>query len=97
MLQSMKSYQLERRTVTRNAWNEDVVSYTPVGDVEVAVSVATGATVTSNEVLKVKSSHRGLTLCDVRVGDRFGGFTVDYVTDARQYRLLYLSKEEAVA
>lgn len=96
MLQRMQKYALTRPRIIQNGMLEEVKVWEPAGSILAAVSTATGSTVEQNQALRISSTHRGITQNDVRVGDRFGGFVVDYVITGTRYTQLFLTKEESL-
>ena len=92
----MQAFELMRPEPATNAWSEEKHVYRPVGTIHVALSVADGRTQEQNQALRVSSTHRALTRDDVRAGDRFGGYVVDYVINGTRYTQLMLSREEAL-
>ena len=95
MLQRMESYTLERCTIEKNEMFEDVKNWKQIGKIMAAVSVSTGSTLEQNQLLRISSTHKAITMDDVCAGDRFGGYTVDYVVPGRIYNQLYLTREDA--
>ena len=96
MMQRMQKYALERPEKTKNDLLETVIRYKSAGSIMAAVSEATGATLETNQARRISSTHPAITMNDVRVGDRFGGYVVDYVTPGRVYNQLSLTREEAL-
>lgn len=96
MNQRMEKYDLYRPVITINSLREEVKSFRRVGTVHAALSVTTGSTVEQNQVLRVSSTHRGLTQDDVRTGDKLGEYVVDYVITGPRYTQLFLTKEAAL-
>ena len=94
MLQRMEKYTLERCTIQKNEMLEDVKIWKRVKEISAAISVSTGSTLEQNQLLRISSTHRAVTMDDVCVGDRFGGYTVDYVISGRIYNQLYLTRED---
>ena len=95
MLQRMESYILERCSVEKNEMLEDVKIWKQIGKIMAAVSVSTGSTLEQNQLLRISSTHKAITMNDVRAGDRFGGYMVDYVIPGRIYNQLFLTREES--
>lgn len=96
MLQRMQKYALTRPRIVQNGMLEEVKTWEPAGNILAAVSTATGSTVEQNQALRISSTHRGITQNDVRVGDRFGGYVVDYVITGTRYTQLFLTKEDSL-
>lgn len=96
MMQRMQTYELERYEITKNEWNEQVKRWTTAGRIRAAVSAGNGNTQNSNQACRISSTHRAVTPDDVRAGDRFGGYVVDYVIPGRIYSQLFLTKEDAL-
>ena len=96
MMQRMQKYALERPEKTKNDLLETITRYKPAGSIMAAVSEATGATLETNQARRISSTHTAITMDDVRVGDRFGGYVVDFVTPGRVYSQLSLTREEAL-
>lgn len=96
MLQRMETFDLTRPRITLNALGEEIPVFEKIGKIQAALSAATGSTVEQNQALRISSTHRGLTQDDVRAGDRFGGYIVDYVIVGTRYTQLFLTKEESL-
>lgn len=96
MRQRTEGFTLLRRVERKNELLEREKAWEEVGTIHVALSVASGSTLEQNQALRVSSTHRGLTMDDVRAGDRFGAYTVDYVIPGRMYRQLFLTAVEPV-
>lgn len=96
MLQRMQRYALTRPRITKNTYGEEIPVYEAAGSILAAISTATGGTAEQNQALRVNSTHRALTQDDVRTGDRFGGYIVDYVITGTRYTQLLLTKEDAL-
>ena len=79
MMQKLRSFTLERRMERVNDLYETVVTWEPAGTIRAAVSVATGSTAEVSQIQRIQSTHTALTHDDVRAGDRFGGYLVDFV------------------
>lgn len=95
MLQKMEIYTLERCVIEKNELLEDVKVWKEVGKIRAAVSVSTGGTLEQNQLLRISSTHRAITMDNVLAGDRFGGYLVDFVIPGRIYNQLYLTREDA--
>lgn len=95
MLQRMDIFTLERCTIEKNDLFEDVKIWKQIGKIRAAVSVSTGSTLEQNQLLRISSTHKAVTMDNVQVGDRFGGYLVDYVIPGRIYNQLYLTREDA--
>ena len=97
MMQKLRSFTLERRVERVNDLYETVVTWEPAGTIHAAVSVATGSAAEVNQIQRIQSTHTALTHDDdVRAGDRFGGYLVDFVIDGTRWRQLFLSREDAL-
>lgn len=96
MLQRMQKYALTRPRITENSYGEEIPVYEQAGDITAAITTITGGTAEQNQALRVNSTHRALTQDDVRTGDRFGGYVVDYVITGTRYTQLLLSREDAL-
>ena len=96
MMQRMEPYTLERKVNRLNDLCEQVASWEAVGTIRAAVSVAGGSRNELNQVLRIDSTHTAVTYDDVRTGDRFGGYRVQYVADGPRLRTLYLARDERV-
>lgn len=96
MLQRMETFELMRPRITLNALGEEIPVLESAGKICAALSAATGSTAEQNQALRISSTHRGLTQDDVRTGDRFGGYVVDYVITGTRYTQLFLTKEDAL-
>lgn len=95
MLQRMETYTLERCTTEKNDLLEDVKIWKEIGKIRAAVSVSTGSTLETNQIQRISSTHKAITPDDVRAGDRFGGYTVDFAIPGRIYTQLYMTREDA--
>lgn len=96
MFQRMESFKLLRPRVTVSEIGEEIKTFDHIGEITAAVSVAAGSTVEQNQALRISSTHRAITQNDVRVGDMFGGYIVDYAIPGRRYTQLFLTKEESL-
>lgn len=96
MMQRMQEYTLERCTAIKNELLEDVKEWQPVGKIRAAVSVAAGSTQETNQIQRITSTHTAVTQDEVRTGDRFGGYIVDFVTPGRRYNQLFLTREAEI-
>ena len=94
MLQRMESYTLERCEIKKNDLLEDVKIWKRIGRIHAAVSVSTGSTLETNQLLRISSTHKAITQDDVRTGDRFGGYIVDFAIPGRIYTQLFLTRED---
>lgn len=95
MLQRMDTYTLERCITEKNDLLEDVKIWRQIGKIRAAISVSTGSTLETNQIQRISSTHRAITQDDVRAGDRFGGYTVDFTIPGRIYTQLFLTREDA--
>lgn len=95
MLQRMDIFTLERCTIKKNDLLEDIKVWKEIGKIRAAVSVSTGSTLEQNQLLRISSTHKAVTMDNVQTGDRFGGYLVDYVIPGRIYNQLYLTREDA--
>ena len=95
MLQRMEIYTLERCTIEKNDLLEDVKIWKQIGKIQAAISASTGSTLEQNQLLRISSTHKAVTMDNVLAGDRFGGYLVDYVIPGRIYNQLYLTREDA--
>lgn len=95
MIQKMVKFTLLRKANTLNEWNEQVATWKEHGKVRVAVSLASGSANTLNQLLRIDSTHTGITYDDIQVGDRFGGYQVLYVTDLGRKKFLNLKRDDA--
>lgn len=96
MLQRMQEFDLLRPRIVVSDLGEEIRFSDWVGRIFAAVSVVSGSTVEQNQALRISSTHRALTCDDVRVGDRFGGYVVDYAIPGRRFTQLFLTKEESL-
>ena len=96
MMQRMETYALERYETSLNGWNEQEKQWRVVGQIRAAISAANGYTANQNQALRISSTHRAVTPDDVRTGDRFGGYKVDYVISGRTYSQLFLTREDEI-
>lgn len=95
MMQKMVTFTLLRKVNTLNEWNEQIAEWKESGKVRVAVSLASGSANTQNQLLRIDSTHVGVTYDDIQVGDRFGGYQVLYVTDLGRKKYLNLKRDDA--
>ena len=95
MLQKMETYTLERCITEKNDLLEDVKIWRQIGKIRAAISVSTGSTLETNQIQRISSTHKAITQDDVRAGDRFSGYTVDFTIPGRIYTQLFLSREDA--
>lgn len=102
MNQRMEYFDILRPETVTNDWNEQVREWKRVKTIRAAVSVGGGGIKEKNELLRVESTHTGLTHADVQPGDRLrpvrGGdvYKVTYVLRGPRYRQLMLAKEAGV-
>ena len=95
MIQNMQTFTLLKKVNTLNEWNEQVATWKESGKVRVAVSHASGTTTLLNQLLRIDSTHTGVTYDKIEVGDRFGGYQVLYVTDCGRQYFLNLKRDDA--
>lgn len=96
MMQRMQQYTLERCTIEKNDLLENIKTWRPVKKIQAAISVSTGSTQELNQIQRITSTHTAVTPDEVKTGDRFGGYTVDFVITGRRYNQLFLSGEAAL-
>ena len=96
MMQNMVEYELLRPVQAKNSLLESVTEYESAGTILAAVSVAAGSTLEVNQLQRINSTHRALTPNDVRVGDKFGSYKVDFTIQGRVYRQLFLTREDGL-
>ncbi len=96
MMQNMQTFTLLRKENTLNEWNEQIATWKESGEVHVAVSRATGTTASVNQVLRIDSTHTGVTYDKIATGDRFGGYEVLYVTECGRLYFLNLKRDDAL-
>ena len=96
MLQRMQEFDLLRPRIVVSDLGEEISFCDWIGRISAAVSVVSGSTVEQNQALRISSTHRAVTGDDVRVGDRFGGYVVDYAIPGRRFTQLFLTKEESL-
>lgn len=96
MLQRMESFDLLRPRIDVTEIGEEVKSWEAKGRIEAAVSVVSGRTAEQNQALRISSTHRAITHDDVRTGDKFGGYIVDYAIPGRRFTQLFLTREDAL-
>lgn len=94
MMQRMRRYALMRRVLKLNDLCEQVASWEAAGTIRAAVSLASGNQSETNQIMRLESTHTAVTYDDVRPGDRFGGYRVQYVADGPRMRTLYLSRDD---
>lgn len=98
MMQRMQDYALVRPEKRLNEWNEQVTEWAAAGTIRAAVSLASGSRSEQNQILRIESTHTGITYDDVRVGDRFSGYEVTYVAEgSRRMKMLWLKRDDAVS
>ena len=95
MMQRMQTYTLERCSIHKNELLENIKTWQPVKKIRAAISTSTGSTQEINQIHRITSTHTAVTPDDVQTGDRFGGYTVDFVIQGRRYNQLFLTREEA--
>ena len=102
MIQRMETLTRLTQTEALNSWREPVKTWGEAGTVRAALSAGTGALKAANELLRIESTHSGVTYDDVRVGDRLrdadgGEYAVTWTVPGRGRRMtqLYLQKVEA--
>lgn len=96
MMQRMQEFTLERCTISKNEHLENIKTWQPIGTIWAAISVSTGSTQELNQIQRITSTHTAVTPDEVRTGDRFGGYTVDFVIPGRRFNQLFLTKEAAL-
>ena len=96
MMQRMQEYTLERCTISKNEHLENIKTWQPVGKILAAISVSAGSTQEINQIQRISSTHTAVTPNEVKTGDRFGGYTVDFVISGRRYNQLFLTREAAL-
>ncbi len=96
MNRRLKTYTLMRPAPVKNEWSEETLALKKVRAIRAAVSTASGKTLEQNQALRISSTHIALTHDDVRAGDRFGGYVVDYVIPDTRWKQLFLTREEAL-
>ena len=92
----MQQYTLERCTIEKNELLENIKTWRPVKKIQAAISVSTGSAQELNQIQRITSTHTAVTPDEVKTGDRFGGYTVDFVITGRRYNQLFLSREAAL-
>ena len=96
MMQRMQEFDLLRPRIVVSDLGEEISFHDWIGRISAVVSVVSGSTVEQNQALRISSTHRAVTRDDVRVGDRFGGYVVDYAIPGRRFTQLFLTKEESL-
>ena len=102
MNQRMEYFDLLRPQTETNDWNEQLREWKRVQTIRAAVSVGGGGIKEKDELLRVESTHTGITHADVQPGDRLrpvrGGdaYRVDYVMRGPRFHQLMLSREAGV-
>ncbi len=102
MIRKMEEGVLISRHTTTDEYNELVEQWEREQEpIILAISVATGATGTVNEVLSVSSTHTGLTKDKrpkpqdmIEVGNET--YKVDYVITSSRYTQLMLTQDKAI-
>lgn len=96
-MQRMQTYTLERASLRKNELMEDIREWRPVGKIQAAISVSTGSTQEINQIQRIESTHTALTTSSkVRAGDRFGGYSVDFVIEGGRFYQLFLKQEAEI-
>lgn len=94
----MAEYALLRPVKALNAWNEQETRWETVGAIRAAVSLSSGSRNEQNQILRIESTHTGITYDDVRTGDRFGGYEITYVAEGlRGQKMLWLKRDDAAS
>ena len=96
MMQRMQEFDLLRPRIVVSDIGEEIRYSDFIGRIRAAVSVAAGSTVEQNQALRINSTHRAITQDDVRTGDRFGGYVVDYAIPGKRFTQLFLTREAAL-
>lgn len=96
MMLRMQEYTLERCTISKNEHLENIKTWRPVKKIQAAISVSTGSTQELNQIQRITSTHTAVTQDEVKTGDRFGGYTVDFVIPGRRFNQLFLTREAAL-
>lgn len=99
MMQRMSAFELLRPEVAKNELRETIKTWTSVGTISAALSVAAGSKQELNQALRVSSTHRAVTTDQVEVYDRLRAvdgsvYLVDYIIPGEPYSQLFLTKEE---
>lgn len=93
MMLRMQEYTLERCTISKGELLEDIKTWRPVKKIQAAISVSTGSTQELNQIQRITSTHIAITADEVKTGDRFGGYSVDFVIPGRRFNQLFLTRE----
>ena len=94
MMQRMEEYDLLRPVFHENERYEQFAEWRTVDTIRAAVSTATGKVSELNQILRIESTHTAITRDTAQVGDRFGGYQVNYVIPGRRFNVLYLKRDD---
>ena len=98
MMNHLKPYKVYTVTSTLNEYNEEVAQgMVEAATIEMAVSVLTGNTITSNNIQTVNSTHlgitdyRGLAQSQILVSGT-NSYSIDFINDCGRKVLVYLKR-----
>ena len=98
MMNHLKPYKVYTVTSTLNEYNEEVSQgMVQAATIEMAVSVLTGNTITSNNIQTVNSTHlgitdyRGLAQSQILVNGT-NSYSIDFINDSGRKVLVYLKR-----
>lgn len=93
----MKWYSRKQKTVEKDDFNQQVVTYTPEEDTQMFISLLNQNDYLQNNVRIKQASHTGITWDnDIQVGDIIGDrYTVTYINNEAFPNLVYLKEMES--
>lgn len=95
MMQRMQKYALMRKTNHLNELYEQVPEWNQIGEIEAAVSLASGSQKELNQILRIEATHTAVTYSTlVQTGDRFDKYEVLYVNRGSRMTVLNLKSDE---
>lgn len=97
MKRLFKTAKLYPHSLTIDAYGEQASGYGSAANIEIAVSLSTGTTINTNNVITQSSTHIGVTPYRLakprdKIVEGSNTYIVDYVTLAR-YAVLYLKQD----
>jgi len=98
MINRMKPCRVYNLSTTLNEYNERVAKPPElVATIEMAISVLTGSTITSNNVKTINSTHLGITNYrglseNQQIEQDNKTFTIDFINDGGRVVLVYLKQ-----
>lgn len=93
MIQNMKPVAVELPTKSRNDYGEEIITYSPLGTIEMFITFASINLVINNQVAIDKYTHIGLTRADLSKGYRIDNkYIVKYVLHSKPFNRVYLEE-----